>query len=152
MDEKVLREAVLSGFEYSYLHDEWVTSLEEALGGITAVQALHRPSEGAKGIWDIVLHLAVWHEDIVVRVMTGELSRPAEGAWPSPPQVADEDAWNSAKKQLWSSLEAEREMIRTVPWQKIDKSPYGLADLICRFTHNGYHIGQIVKMRELSGF
>jgi hypothetical protein len=26
--------------------------------------------------------------------------------------------------------------------------PYGLADLLCRFIHNGYHIGQITKMRE----
>ena len=37
---------------------------------------------------------------------------------------------------------------RFSPLDKINASPYGLGDLICRFTHNGYHLGQISKIRE----
>jgi hypothetical protein len=148
MTEETMRHDVLVAFEYSYLHDDWVNPLEEALAGVTVDQALWEPGPDSNGIWRIVLHMAVWLENIVARVETGEESRPSEGAWPPLPTIQDEAAWEAAKKRLWNAQEAVRRMIESTPWEKIQNSPYGLPDLLCRITHNVYHLGQITKIRE----
>lgn len=149
MDDEALRKQILIAFEYSYQHEEWITPLDEVLDGITAAQAHSVPPESEKGIWDIVLHLAVWHENIVERIETGMATHPKEGAWPSRPSTPDEAGWEAAKQRLWSSLDLVKSMLETVPIDKINASPYGLGDLFCRFTHNAYHIGQITKLTEL---
>ena len=148
MDGDVVKQAVLAGMEYSYEHDDWVTPLEEALAGVTADEALWRPGPKGKGIWDIVLHMAVWTDNVVERMRTGERARPAEGAWPPPPSEPDEDAWAAAQNRLRTSLSGLRDFISSSPPEALLGGPYGLGDLLCRFVHNAYHIGQITKMRE----
>jgi hypothetical protein len=149
MDKQAVRRDVLIAFEYSYQHDDWVNPLADALAGVTAAEAAWRPGPGGKGIWDIVLHMAVWTENIVARMRSGEAVRPAEGAWPPPPAVPDEAAWEAAQRRLWDALAALQAFIETNTLDALAGSPYGLGDLFCRFIHNAYHIGQITKLREL---
>ena len=145
------KKVIAVAFEYSYLHDDWVNPLENALAGVTVEQALWRPAPGSKGIWEIVLHLAAWNENMVERVRTGKAVRPAEGSWAPLPSNADEEEWREAKQRLWNSLDSVREMIESTSLEAIEQGPYGAGDLLCRFIHNGYHLGQITKMRECMG-
>jgi len=149
MDEEAVRRDVLIAFEYSYKHDDWVNPLAEALAGVTAAEAAWRPDPGVRGIWDIVLHMAVWTENIVERMRSGEGIHPAEGAWPPPPAEPDETAWEAAQRRLWDGLSALQAYLETNSLAALTGSPYGLPDLLCRFIHNAYHIGQITKLREL---
>lgn len=149
MDEQTMRREVLVAYEYSYEHDDWLHPLSEALAGVTAAEALWRPGPSLKGIWDIVLHMAVWTENIVERMRSGQRARPAEGAWPPPPDVADEAAWQAAQRRLWDALAALRVYMEGNSLDALAAGPYGLADLFCRFIHNAYHIGQITKLREI---
>ena len=149
MDEHTIKSDILTAYEYSYIHDDWVYPLTDALAGVTAAEAAWRPGPELKGIWDIVLHMAVWTENIIERMQTREAARPAEGAWPLPPPVPDEGAWQRDQKRLWSALAALHRYIKAHPLDELAAGPYGLGDLLCRFIHNGYHIGQITKMREM---
>jgi len=146
--DKEIQDLLKAGFEYAYLHDDWVYPLKDALEGITAEQAAWRPAADAMGIWDIVLHVATWNDNIVERIETGQNARPKEGAWPAKPETPDEANWEAAKAKLQTSIDALRRLMETVPIDKIRSSPYGIPDLVCRFNHMGYHIGQIVKIRE----
>ncbi|HWD40250.1 MAG TPA: DinB family protein [Fimbriimonas sp.] len=148
MNEREMLREVAVGFEYSYQHDDWITPLDEALEGLSAVQASWKWTPDSKCIWEIVLHLAVWNQNMVDRVRTREQSRPVEGAWPSLPPVCDEAGWEAAKERLRDALRSFEQMLETTTLDEIQASPYGLADLLCRLTHNGYHLGQISKMRE----
>ena len=149
MDEQAVRKDLLVGFEYSYMRDSWVHPLAEALEGVTAAEAAWRPGPDLKGIWDIVLHMAVWTENIIERMRAGTHVRPAEGAWPTLPAVPDDAAWEAAQRRLWNALDALHAYIETEPLDALTVGEYGLGDLLCRFTHNAYHIGQITKMREM---
>jgi hypothetical protein len=150
-----VRRDILVAFEYCHLHDAWVTPLAEALDGITAARAAVRPNPDSRSIWEIVLHLAVWNENIVERMHCREqrtpFSRPAEGAWPPLPAIQDESAWQAARQRLWDSLAAVRSHIETTPLDAmLDPGTVGysqLGDLFCRFTHLAYHIGQITKLK-----
>jgi len=151
MDDELLRKELLIGLQCSHEEEDWVVPLNLALQDVTAEQALRRPAPDAMGIWDIVLHLANWHENMVERIKTGEPSRPAQGAWPPPPSEPSEPAWAAAKERLFRSLADLKATLETATMDNILGSHYGLGDLLCRFIHNGYHIGQIVKIREILG-
>src|SRR5437667_119053 len=105
MDEQAVRKDVLIAFEYSYKHDDWVYPLADALAGVTAAEAAWRPGTDLRGIWDIVLHMAIWTENIVERMRSGEDAHPAEGAWPSPPAIRDEGResrqFSGDRRQSW---------------------------------------------------
>src|SRR2546428_5704960 len=113
MDEQAVRRDVFIAFEYSYKHDDWVYPLADALAGVTAAEAAWRPGPDLKSIWNIVLHMAVSTENIVERMRSGERVRPAEGAWPPPPAVPDEAAWEEAQRRLWDALAALHAYIET---------------------------------------
>jgi len=149
MNEKDVLKQVSIGFEYSYRHDDWVTPMEEAVAGIDAETATRKLKADTRSIWEIVLHLAVWNENIIERIRTKSKAKPAEGNWPKLPEIQDEAAWEQAKGRLRNSLESVQSMLRDSSLSEINDGPYGLADLLCRFTHNGYHIGQITVLREV---
>jgi hypothetical protein len=148
LDGEAVKREVLVAFEYSFNQEDWVCPLTEALAGVTAQEATWRPSPDVKSIWEIVLHMAVWTENMVHRMQSGDPVRPAEGAWPPLPPTLDEAAWEQAQRRLWEALAGLRAQIEaTLPTALLD-GPYGLADLLCRFIHIAYHIGQITKLRE----
>lgn len=147
-----LRENLRIGWEYTHLHDSWVEPLSSALEGVRADQASQPPAKGSESIWRIALHLAVWNENIVARVRQNEKVHPDEGAWPELPQDLTEDSWGATKLRLASSIELVDQMLRDTPMEELMNNGYGLADILCRFTHMGYHIGQIVKIREILGY
>lgn len=152
MNEQELRELLLIGLDYSTVHDDWVEPVEAALEGVTPEQAQWAPVDG-KGIWDIVLHLALWNENIIERVTTGEKAYPADREpWPPVPEPATEEAWQAAKDRLRKSIADVRALIEVTPMEQMIGNAYGLGDILCRFIHCGYHLGQIVKIRECQQF
>jgi len=147
MTDTEIRRDLLVAFEYCYLHDAWVTPLEEALAGLSAEDALRAVGTHDKCVWEIVLHLATWNENIVERILTGEPARPADGHWPSLPETVDDRAWQTATTRLWNSLNLVRSTLETARFDQISGPPWGIPDLLCRMTHMGYHLGQIVIIR-----
>jgi len=152
MEEETLRRELLVGLEYAYAHEDWVMPLDEALHDLTAQAALWRQGPSTPSIWEIVLHLAVWNENIVQRVTTGKPVHPDEGAWPALPEVRDGESWEAAKNRLQASIASVKTMIEETPLSTIQSGPWGIGDLLCRFTHVAYHLGQITRIREDSHF
>lgn len=140
------------GLDYSVFQDGWVYPWKEALDGLTAEQAAWRPGPDLMGVWDIVLHTAVWNEDIVERVKTKQSTHPSEGAWPARAEALDEASWQLAQKRFWDSVDALVVLIQNDSIDDIRSSPYGFGDLLCRFLHMAYHVGQIEKIRECLGW
>jgi hypothetical protein len=159
VDGQAVQRDVLLAFEYAHNEDDWVFPLANALAGVTAQESLWKPDPNdpeQRCMWQIVLHMTVWTENIVERMaqrIHGEpIGHPSEGAWPPLPGTLDEVAWEASKQRLWKALAALRAHIETTPPSALlDQGTVGysqLADLLCRLVHNAYHIGQITKMRE----
>jgi hypothetical protein len=159
VDGQAVQRDVLIAFDYAYKEEDWVFPLADTLAGVTTQEALWKPDPNEpdqRCIWQIVLHMAVWNENVVERMgqrMRGEpMGHPSEGAWPSLPNTLDEAAWEASQQRLWKSLAGLRTHIETTPTAALlDHGTVGyshLDDLLCRFTHIAYHIGQITKMRE----
>lgn len=147
MDGEVVKREVRIAFDYAYKEEDWVYPLADTLAGVTAQEAVWKPVLDVNCIWAIVLHMAVWTENIIERMTSGERAHPTEGAWPSLPPALDEAAWQSAQRRLWDSLAALRAYMEAAPPDGLMAGPYGMADLLCRYIHLGYHIGQITVLR-----
>jgi hypothetical protein len=162
IDGRAVQRDVALAFEYAHYEDEWVTwvtPLTDALAGLTAREAAWKPETGdadMRSIWEIVLHMTAWTDNVVERLAqrlrSEPMGRPAEGNWPTLPDTHDDAAWEEAKQRLWESLAGLRAHIETTPpAAMLDQGTVGysqFADLLCRFIHNAYHIGQITKLRE----
>lgn len=152
MDEQALQRDVLVTFEYAHHREDWVNPVEKALAGVTVPEALWKPDSEAKGIWEIVLHMAVWTELVVQRLRGEKPGKPAEGAWPPLPAVQDEATWQTSQQRLRDALTAFRTQIAgTSPALLLDcpdENGSLLDDILCRYIHNAYHLGQITKLRE----
>lgn len=148
MTEDAILKDLQVAYEYAYQHDDWVAPIMEELATVTLQEATWRPTSDSKNIWEIVLHVATWNENIVHKVRTGENVRPADGHWPDPDAEANDATWATAKERLSKSLDLIADMLKTTTIDQILASPYGMPDILVRYIHIGYHSGQITKIRE----
>jgi hypothetical protein len=85
----------------AYAGESWHgPAVREVLTGVDAASALQRPSGLAHSIWELVLHMTVW-KDEVTRRLGGAAPRTLSAAddWPSP-AGDDEGSWRAALADL----------------------------------------------------
>lgn len=152
MDDTAFRDLLVTTLRYSSDEEEWVEPWRMVLTGLTAEQAAWRPGRELKGVWEIVLHVTVWNENLLERARLGTPVQPPEGSWPSLPEAPTEEAWSAAKVRFWASLDALSAYVRTAPLEEMAAAPHGFADLMCRFIHLAYHAGQVEKLRQCQGW
>lgn len=155
IDSEIVRDDTLIAIKYSHDEDDWVTPLAEALEGVSAEDAEWTPvipSDKVKSIWEIVLHMALWTENMLVRMHGDPKARPEEGSWPSMPKDRSEEAWEAAKARLIEAVESLRREVKSGDMAVLTTPIEGwgnlLEDILCRTIHNAYHIGQITKMKQ----
>jgi uncharacterized damage-inducible protein DinB len=134
-------------------------SLREALEGLTAEQANHRPMPGVHSIADLTHHVAAWEGEVERRITGHESGMPAEGDFPADGTRLDAAQWKALRERLDARCAS---MLSTV--QALD--PARLKDLLPTATtervsvrgmlnglvqHNAYHAGQIVLLRRAQG-
>jgi uncharacterized damage-inducible protein DinB len=140
--------------------DPWYGSaVARILDGIDAPGAAAHPIKGAHSIWELVLHMTAWVNEVRRRLEGGKDGDPAEGDWPRVAQTTP-DAW----KQAVSSLRrAHVELARTlaaaddaglarqVAGNQVDATgkPVTLYQTaIGILQHDTYHAGQIALLKK----
>jgi hypothetical protein len=134
-------------------------ALAENLEGINAEQAASRPLPDAHSIWEIVLHLTGWTNEVVRRLHGEAPALPAEGDWPPVGRVS-EQAWTRAREALGEAHTALAAAVESVPearWR--DRvggerdAPLGTGVSYAAMVngllqHDGYHGGQVGLLRK----
>lgn len=153
-------ERIADELRRSHRGDAWHgPSLREALDGVTAAEATVRPVAGAHSIWEIVLHVTAWREEVRSRLERGWRAEPERGDWPA---VADgsERAWQAALADLAAATEALVEALARFPEGRLDevvgreRDPTAGTGVSYAVTlhgvaqHDAYHAGQIVMLKK----
>lgn len=134
-------------------------ALAENLDGISAEQAASRPLPDAHSVWEIVLHLTGWTNEVARRLEGGEPGLPAEGDWPAVGRVSQQ-SWARAREALGVAHAALAAAVERFPedrWR--DRvggerdAPLGTgvshaAMLTGLLQHDAYHGGQIGLLRK----
>ncbi len=151
---------IIDEMNREYSGDPWHgLPLKVILGGIAAPQAVARPVAGAHSIFEIVLHMIGWKDEVRRRLSGAPAGEPQQGDWPP---VGDPSAqgWRTALERLDAAHQALVSAVRAMPESQLlaptndprDKttgagvSYYVLLHGIVQ--HDVYHSGQIALLKK----
>jgi uncharacterized damage-inducible protein DinB len=144
---------ILSQLAASHEGDPWYGSPRmRFLEHLTPAQAAAHPLEGAHSIWETVLHLTSWSEEVLRRIDGGKPAAPASGDWPAvgAPTAA---AWRAARAKLGKAHAAVVARARTLTAADAAR-PVGngvtVAEMLVGLAqHDAYHAGQVALLHRL---
>jgi len=133
--------------------------LSVILEGITWEQAAARPVAAAHSIWELVLHMAAWKNEVRHRLSGEPAGEPEEGDWPAVTNVGP-DGWKAAKEKLELAHRLLVSAVKDFPEQNLyipindarelepgaGTSHYELLHGIVQ--HDVYHAGQIAVLKK----
>ncbi|MBV8203221.1 MAG: DinB family protein [Acidobacteria bacterium] len=145
-----------------YADDPWHgPSTVALLAGLTAEEAAARPVAGAHSIWELVLHMTAWQNEVRKRLGGKPATFPSEGDWRLPAEISGA-AWDAAQKDLGDSLAALLADLGSQAGADLEETVGSLSSrdpkVVTRVTravvlsgllqHNAYHSGQIALLRK----
>ncbi|HXV86206.1 MAG TPA: DinB family protein [Gemmatimonadales bacterium] len=132
-------------------------AIQEALADLTAGQAAARAIPAAHSIWEIVLHMTAWANEVARRLAAGAHQLRGEEDWPRVGET-DEASWSQAKAKLAEAHRRLRQAVREFPPGRVYE-PVLAGDGLVRAEsfyvmlhglaqHDAYHTGQISLLKK----
>lgn len=156
---RFLHEQLRKGFS----DDPWHGSATaELLRDVTAEEAAAHPIPGAHSIWEIVLHMTGWLDEVRLRLGGREPDMPEAGDWPEPSETS-EIAWQRDRSRLETSVTELLNALSTLREEDLDRMGGSIAELRNPalgtgvthramingiVQHNAYHSGQMALLRK----
>jgi len=140
--------------------DPWHGSpLLHILEGVTAAQAAAKPIANGHSIWELVLHVTGWKNEVRRRLSGAPATMPEGGDWPDPGPPT-EARWRDARVRLQKAHADLAAAVRELPepqlWQPTNDprnrelgtgvSYYILLHGVVQ--HDVYHAGQIALLKK----
>jgi uncharacterized damage-inducible protein DinB len=144
--------------------DPWHGSpVMTVLNGVTAKQAAQRPPHGAHSIWELVLHMTGWRNEVAARITGKAAGDPDGGDYPAIGKRTSErwtaalgalDAAHRRLVDVTSGL-TDEQLVRPTKDPRNDPpapgaTAYELLHGIVQ--HDAYHAGQIAILKKILGF
>ena len=140
--------------------DPWhAGSIAALLADVTAAEASARPIPGAHSIWQLVLHMTGWAEEVRLRVAGAPAGNPAMGDWPRVGPVG-RARWDAARSALFSAYrvlqrDVARMATRDLTRPTVDPRNRATGKGMSRYVtihgvihHAAYHAGQIALLKR----
>ena len=140
--------------------DPWhAGNIASLLSDVTAVEAAARPIPGAHSIWQLVLHMTAWADEVRARVAGVPAGNPAAGDWPRVGPVG-RARWDAARASLFNAYEALHKDIARMPARDLsrptnDPRNRATGEGVSRYVtihgvihHAAYHAGQIALLKR----
>jgi uncharacterized damage-inducible protein DinB len=151
---------IIDALEREYDGDPWHGSpLVTILEGVSASQASANPIANAHSIWELILHVTAWKNEVRRRLSGAPAGEPQEGDWPEVGEPSEE-RWHAALERL---RRAHRDLladIQSVPEARLltptndprdRKTGAGVSYYVLlhgAVQHDVYHAGQIALLKK----
>ena len=158
-----LRDALVEQLRRTHAGDPWYgSSRTHLLHGLEAADASRRPPGSAHSIWELVLHMTAWTNEVRSRLDGTPPREPPEGDWPAPAGEG-ELAWADALARLERAHLALIARIEQVPDDELHRVVGEERDpalgtgvtvagmLVGIAQHDAYHTGQVALLRRALG-
>ena len=151
---------IIDQLEREYEGDPWHGSpLSSILAGVTHAEAAARPLKHTHSIWELVLHIAAWKNEVRSRLSGAQAGEPLEGDWP-PVGEPTLERWQAALGHLETSHRLLVSAVRDFPEPDLYIPTNDLRDraqgtgvtyyelLHGLVQHDVYHSGQIALLKK----
>jgi hypothetical protein len=132
------------------------------LDGVSPQQAASNPVPGAHSMWELVLHMTGWANEVRARLEGGAAGEPSAGDWPAVPEVTP-GAWSRSVQALVDSHRTLAAAIRragdaALVAPVIDHRDRAAGTGMSKYLtlhglvhHTAYHSGQLAMLRRALG-
>jgi len=148
-DQRLLRNVVGRALSGKGAH----VAAERVFSGLDAKAAGARPENFPHSLFQLLNHVVFW-QDWVVKWLNGErprVPRHASGSWPGRPAPTNATEWKRSVLRFQTGLkELERRSRKADLLEGFGKQSR-LEMLHAIASHNSYHIGQAVVLRQILG-
>ena len=151
---------IVDQLEREHSGDPWHGSpLMVILDGVTHKQAAAKPIAAGHSIWELVLHIAAWKNEVRSRLSGAPAGEPREGDWPAVTDTT-EAGWRGALEHLQVSHRLLVSAVREFPETKLFEPTNDARDramgtgvtyyelLHGLAQHDTYHAGQIAILKR----
>jgi uncharacterized damage-inducible protein DinB len=158
-----VRDDLLHQIRQTHAGDPWYGPARTTLlDGISALDAGRHPIPGGHSIWELVLHMTSWTNEVRRRMAGANPQAPVEGDWPDVTNES-EAAWAEARATLDRAHQAltseiaelsDTALVRRVGDQRDPALGSGVSVgglLVGIAQHDAYHIGQLAVLRRALG-
>ena len=154
---------LLDQFKRAHDGDPWHGSpVKEILNGVTAEQAARRPPNGAHSIWELVLHMTGWRNEVARRAVGEPAAEPIGGDYPAVGEVTAArwkdalDALDMSHSRIMTVVEGMSDDDLLKPTNDPRNRPLGTGvsyyELLHGIVqHDAYHAGQIAILKKVLG-
>lgn len=137
-------------------------SRAEVLRDVTAAEAAYRPSDDSHTLWEIVLHMRSWTEEVLRRAQGAVPAEPVNGDWPAMPKPASAASWKATLASLDAAHESLLRFVAAMPDEargarvadRPGDPPGGAitqrAMIRSLAEHDVYHTGQLALLKRLA--
>lgn len=135
-------------------------SVATLLADVRAEDAAAHPVAGAHSIWELVLHMTAWTEEVARRLDGHPANEPQMGDWPALPAVRDALAWRQAQDLLLAAHARVLHALAGCPETRLAERVGGEVDLALGAgmshramvrglaQHHAYHGGQVAILKR----
>jgi uncharacterized damage-inducible protein DinB len=140
--------------------DPWhAGNVMDLLADLTVAEAKAHPVRGGHSIWEIVLHLTGWANEVCARVEGKAAGTPGRGDWPAVGS-ATAARWSSAKEGLARAYQHHSYVVSALPDRDLnqpvlDRRNNALGTGLSRYLtihgaihHGVYHAGQMALLKR----
>jgi len=142
-----LKSVLLQQFQNTWNQQDWFVPVSKAVEGLTAQQAMWKPSDSSHSIGQLTYHLLFWNRQSLDKFY-GRKPASFDGDNNETFTAFTEATWASTVEQLNQVMKDWETAIRNADDVKLQ----GWYDVIAHIsTLNAYHTGQILYIRKLAG-
>lgn len=145
--EPTLRSILLQQFQTTWNKENWFVPVSIAVEGLTAQQAMWRPSDSSHSIGELAYHIMFWDKQSLDKFL-GRKPDAFGGDNNKTFTAFTEASWAATVKELNQVLQDWQTAIEKADEAKLKKWYPTIANIN---THNAYHTGQILYIRKLAG-
>jgi uncharacterized damage-inducible protein DinB len=145
------KELLLYVLDSTYDKESWYAPLKDAVAGLTAKQAMWKPSgEAGKSIWENVNHLIYYKERIAATLDNREWTLHLDGdeTFSLTDQNDQDHDWMKVVERAENAHQRLREAISSLTESDIEQQSLE-RKLLDIMLHDSYHTGQIIQLRKL---
>jgi uncharacterized damage-inducible protein DinB len=153
-------ERIVDQLDREHSGDPWHgSSLKEILRGVAHTQASAKPLPGAHSIWEVVLHVTSWKNEVRKRLSGAPASVPEDGDWPAVGEPSPA-RWAETLSRLEAAHRNLVDAVRAMPEDKLarttnDQRDAAIGSGVSYYVllhgvaqHDAYHAGQIALLKK----
>jgi uncharacterized damage-inducible protein DinB len=152
---------LIDQFQRAHDGDPWHGSpLKDILAGVTHTQAAARPPGGAHSIWELVLHITGWRNEVAKRAAGRPAGEPEDGDYPDVGEPtaarwrAALDALDASHANLAAAVKGMTDAQMLKPTNDPRNRPLGTGVTHYEMLHgivqhDAYHAGQIAILKKI---